>query len=653
MFWFTLLTVVVAAQPRTAGYQFTVDLRAVDSDRLMVHVKLPALSGVGSKLVWAFPRIIPGTYRISDFGQFISQVKAYDRQGRLLPVKKIDTNRWQINGTAQPERITYLVDDIVDTEKKHNIYAMSASNIEAGMNFVLNTPAFFGYLEGYTQLPVRLEISKPETFYGATSMMPIAQTNTSDVFEMSSIDALYDGPLLYAVPDTTVVTVGNCRVLVAVYSPNHKITSAQIASWLEPLLRATQAFLGGKLPTDQYAFLYYFRDPNLKHSFPNQNMGALEHTRSSFYYLPEMSADALQKDVTDMSSHEFFHIITPLTIASKEIKQFNFSRPVLSQHLWLYEGATEYFSRLVQAQYGLKSTETFLGELVRKIVMSRNQFNDKLPFTVLSKESAGKYADQYVNVYQKGALIAACLDLQLLHRSQGRYGLRELARDLGNRYGKDSAFNDAELFGEIGRLTGPETEAFLQRYVAGGEPIPYEYYLGLAGVKYAAEAREEVYTLGGFGTYQDAGGWLWVDDTSELNAFGKKMGYQPGDKIVSVNGELMRGNQVPSRLSNVKKQLHLGDTLRVRVVRKSDSIWLVQPVEKVTVIYKNQISLQADASAEALVVQQAWLKPAASFTTTGFVPQDTTQVGSTDAYPDSGAALPVPADLRTEGEIHR
>jgi predicted metalloprotease with PDZ domain len=36
-----------------------------------------------------------------------------------------------------------------------------------------------------------------------------------------------------------------------------------------------------------------------------------------------------------------FHIITPLSIHSKEIQDFDYNDPKMSQHLWMYEGVTD------------------------------------------------------------------------------------------------------------------------------------------------------------------------------------------------------------------------------------------------------------------------------------------------------------------------
>ena len=88
-----------------------------------------------------------------------------------------------------------------------------------------------------------------------------------------------------------------------------------------------------------------------------------------------------------------------------------------------------------------------------KIAQSR-QMNDKMSFTKMSKNVLNApYKDQYVNVYQKGALIAMCVDILIRENSNGKKGILNLMQDLATEYGTKKAFKDEELFGKITELT--------------------------------------------------------------------------------------------------------------------------------------------------------------------------------------------------------
>ena len=117
----------------------------------------------------------------------------------------------------------------------------------------------------------------------------------------------------------------------------------------------------------------------------------------------------------------------------------------MSEHLWLYEGSTEYHARMVQEKYGLITPEELLNVFSRMITVSRTRFNDTVPFTVMSRGVLAQYKNQFTNVYQKGALIAMCIDIQLLKLSNGKYGFMNLIQDLSERYGKQLGFKDEEL----------------------------------------------------------------------------------------------------------------------------------------------------------------------------------------------------------------
>jgi predicted metalloprotease with PDZ domain len=76
---------------------------------------------------------------------------------------------------------------------------------------------------------------------------------------------------------------------------------------------------------------------------------SLEHPTATTVVLPElMPKEELVKSMMDVVSHEFFHIVTPLSIHSKEIQYFDYNNPKMSAHLWMYEGVTEYFANLFQ-----------------------------------------------------------------------------------------------------------------------------------------------------------------------------------------------------------------------------------------------------------------------------------------------------------------
>jgi predicted metalloprotease with PDZ domain len=244
---------------------------------------------------------------------------------------------------------------------------------------------------------------------------------------------------------------------------------------MDGMLQAAGRFLG-KLPVDRYTFLYHFED---------RPAGAWEHSLSSEYVFQESEfTDSVGRYVTDIAAHEFFHVVTPLNIHSEIIERFNFVTPVPSQHLWLYEGTTEWAAHAMQLRSGLKSPEEYLKKVIQKMQVDRAKFDSTYSLRELALTS---YTDsgqaQYANIYMRGALTAGLLDIRLLELSGGTRGLQELIAELTRKYGKRRAFPEATLVDTLVAMTYPEIQDFFDRYVWESERLPVAEYYGKLGIR--------------------------------------------------------------------------------------------------------------------------------------------------------------------------
>ena len=604
---FTLIN-ITQALAQSENYQYHLDLTNPQNDQLLVTLNTPVINQKSIKFF--MPKIIPGTYRESDYGLFVSDLKAFDKRGRSLPVERLDTNTWQISKADKMVKVTYLVEDIFDTEKENQVYMMSATNIEAAENYVIHTPGFFGYFEGMKEQPFEINITKPENLYGSTGLIPVSSSPNQDVYRTGDYDLLVDSPMMYNVPDTTFIEIGNARVLISVYSPKKLVTSEYLASKFETLLKATAKYIDGGLPVEKYAFILYFADP----ATANPRQGALEHSYSSFYYISETPQQQIAPLMVDIAAHEFFHIVTPLTIHSTEIANFNFNEPDLSKHLWLYEGVTEYSSDHVQVRYNLITPQAFMDKLAEKINKSKNDYDDNLPFTELSEKAAGVYSDQYSNVYEKGALIAAMLDVRLLELSEGEMDLQDLLRQLTVRYGKERPFDDDKLFEVIESMTYPEIGEYFRKYVGGPESIPYEDILRKVGVNYIKEPNKQVASIGQIGIgYNPEKERLEISNTEGMNAFGRAMGYQAGDLIISINEEEVGPETAHQVFEDYSTNTKAGDTVTMVIERRNDSgvyekINLSAPAVLVETVGQVRLELMSDPTFEQLKLRNQWIQ---------------------------------------------
>ncbi|MBK8777324.1 MAG: hypothetical protein IPO25_07900 [Saprospiraceae bacterium] len=108
----------------------------------------------------------------------------------------------------------------------------------------------------------------------------------------------------------------------------------------------------------------------------------------------------------ETSYHEFFHILSPLNIHSEELLKFNFSNPIMSKHLWLYEGMTEYLSNHVQVNQNSISTDSFYRN-IENIILQMKDYRNDVSLTEISSKTYGELDDEYDNVELKGVLVTS------------------------------------------------------------------------------------------------------------------------------------------------------------------------------------------------------------------------------------------------------
>lgn len=587
-------------------YRYTMDLVDVENDQVKMELIPPKIKK--NKIRFYFAKIIPGTYQIYDFGRFISNFQAVDKAGNALKVAQEDINTFTISNAKNLAKITYTVDDTYDSEEGKVVSRMSGTNIDDGVNFVVNGHGFYGYFEGMKFMDYEIKVLKPKGFRGASAQNPMTNTDEYEVYKMPSFNFVVDTPMMFSKPDDTVLKVADTDVLIAVHSPTGNVTSNYLANNLEKLLEAQKNYMGGQLPVDKYAFVMYFMK-----SGEFGGTGALEHNYSSLYALPDLPQEQILQPILNISAHEFFHIITPLNIHSKEIQYFDFNDPEMSKHLWMYEGVTEYFAHHAQLAGGLISMEEFLTEMANKITTSKSEFKDTLPFTELSEGCLDQYRDEYPNVYQKGALIGLCLDIYLRKYSGGKMGLIDLMNRLAEKYGNEQPFKDNRLFKEIASISYPELKSFFETYVSGENPLPLSTFLREIGVTYTAPEPYMGFSFGNAALgYNPETKRIYIADIGSINDFGKKMGYQMGDELLRINGEDMPQSGFHTYFQDLVKTFKEGNMLTVEVLRKGETVKLSSPMEKVKLTRPAELTLNPDATPAQLELRNLWNKGANS-----------------------------------------
>ncbi|MGA9637383.1 peptidase M61 [Flavobacterium sp.] len=598
---------VIVSKSSKEEIQVQINLKDIKDDKVMVTITPPRIGT--DEIIYSLPKIVPGTYSIDNFGQFIDDLKAYDKKGNLLTTIKIDENSWSIKNAKTLAKITYWVNDTFDIEKGtgfggDDVFSPTGSNIIADENILLNMHCFVGYFNNSMENPYKVQVLHPANLWGATSMTDIDPSNTNDLFYTSKYAELVENPVMYSKPDFTTFTVDGMEIQISVYSPTGKITAESITSGMKTTMTAQKKFLGNINTTKKYSVLLYLSDIKKNDA---RGFGALEHPTSTTVVFPEaMSTEELTEQMKDVVSHEFFHIVTPLTIHSKEIQYFDYNNPKMSQHLWMYEGVTEYFANLFQINQGLITEEEFYSRIAEKVGHAKT-LNDTISFTTMSANVLqSPYKEQYLNVYEKGALIGMCIDIIIRDKSDGERGILDLMKKLSHEYGITKPFNDNELFDKITKLTYPEVGEFLKTYVSGTTSISYDTYLSKVGVLQSTEKKAAPIFLKGQSPYINI-----IPQTKEviilpkieLNAFFTELGLKGEDIIISINAISYNLDNIYDLL-NESQNWKENDTITLKI-KRSGKEQIIKG--KVKLPYEDIETYKAtDITKENL--KNAWLK---------------------------------------------
>jgi predicted metalloprotease with PDZ domain len=184
------------------------------------------------------------------------------------------------------------------------------------------------------------------------------------------------------------------------------------------------------------------------------------------------------------------HIVTPLGLHSQHIGDFNYAKPIMSKHLWLYEGCTEYFAQLIKLQAGIYTKEKFLQEMSNKIKSAEKYPYETMSFTKMSENCLEKeYNKQYIHVYDRGAVYAMILDARIIKLSNGKKTLKDVILGLNKKYGATKNFEEEDLFNQFVAEVGPGLQSFFDDYISGNVDYKLAEELAPLGISYQEEAR--------------------------------------------------------------------------------------------------------------------------------------------------------------------
>jgi len=593
--WAGLLAALLLGQETVAATKpatplvYEIDLTNRADDQFRVTLRVNGLTA--DNAVYQFAATAPGTYQIMDMGRYVRAFKAFDSKGRELKTEQVSTNQWKFAEPQNVRTVQYSIAETWDTPvTEHKPYNMCGTSIEND-HVLINGQGVFGFPTGMQAAPLEVKINYPADWSVGTALDKNARGN----FVAASYDRIVDSPILLGRLTKATTTVAGAQIDVYTYSKTDKIKSEQLLGSMQAMLNAAGQFLK-QLPVKRYTFLYHFED---------ESWGAWEHSYSSEYVLKEDEfSKKVGEEVTSIAAHEFFHVVTPLNIHSELIEQFNFVTPTPSEHLWLYEGVTEWASNAMQLRGQIMDLPTYLDQQSKKISIDKQLDTtytlSQLGLTCFTDEGQ----KQYFNIYNRGALVAGLLDIRLLELSKGTRGLREVVNELATTYGPNKAFPEKEFFAIFTQKTYPEIADFFNRYVKAAEPLPFTEYYGKLGINYSpalATGRKTVSR--GFGVRPVEGKLI----LSKLSEAALKAGLQENDEWVGYNRQpLSMGNA--GAVIEQMSQLTPADSYEMTIRRNGQELTIKNAMVETDEVKRFAFQVNPQATPEQLKLREIWQK---------------------------------------------
>src|SRR5262249_32673043 len=370
----------------------------------------------------------PGSYLQREFERNVQDFKA-DDAGHSLTWNKINKATWRIStgaGAAQSKtiRVTYRV--------YANELATQTSHLDSTHAY-FNGASIFMYVSALRNRPHRLKIVAPFPSWHVTSSLALAP-DPQGWFTGADYDRQVDSP----------TEVGTHRLLeFTVRGKPHRVTiwgefqgdEEKVKTDLAKIVEEDAKMFNGLL-YDHYTFIVGVQ-PGIG--------GGTEHVTAnvSLTTPAAFKTDADYKSFLRLESHEYFHNWNVKRIRPLALGPFDYQHENYTHGLWVSEGFTDYYGKVILRRAGLTTTADYLTDR-GKLLAGYEQTPGRL---IQSAESASfdAWIKQYrpdensvntvMSYYTRGDILGTIFDIEIRSRTNGAKSLDDVMRMLLDKYG--------------------------------------------------------------------------------------------------------------------------------------------------------------------------------------------------------------------------
>jgi predicted metalloprotease with PDZ domain len=461
-------------------YRIRYDLAAPS----LVHVSVILAPPSDVPLILIMPRSVPGGYAQRPYDPFVINVKACLATGDTAEVRREELGpRWKIGRRGEHvDRIEY---DIDVARMEREIFAASdSSKIRDGYVGLLGY-SVFASVDGWENRAIDLEVAAPAGWPAFSTLAPRVPAETSAMTARA--------PDYYALADSQIMMGpklqlrkfdsidGNVPLFISAYSESNDDLALEGVLVRDALDKVTTYF--GKAPFSNYTAVLEFLKPVTPRHEYNFSM---EHLNSGTFYmdvdhtLTVKSTDFEKEEHRFNYAHHIAHSWIPKRAYGAGYFPFNWEMTPVIDTIWFNEGFGRYVAIAALADVlpkddAVRYRKEKLDRL-RRITAGAPDFIQRMRLDELSREGSFLYADDFrigMNLFARGALMAAEMDDRIRAQTNGRKSLRDALRHLMD-WSEQShrAFRTEELPVIFREATGADTADILDRWMqAPRQPV--------------------------------------------------------------------------------------------------------------------------------------------------------------------------------------
>lgn len=559
-------------EPWTHFFEIEVALDRLPAGDALIDLSLPA---------WR-----TGRYVILDFAGSVQQFSVADKAGKALPWRKTDKDTWRVEkGSA-----TGVV-------ARYRVYANEFELRTKGLNdegAFLDGASAFMYVDAYRQVPVTLTVVP----YGSWHVTTGLERTSGHSFRAPSFDYLVDCPLFIGnQKDFEFEAEGKKHVLSILGDGVYDAPA--VVEDLKKIVALYRTFWGS-LPYERYVFMLHLW---------SRGGGGTEHINSTIMGARPYSLanPGSYRGFLGLVAHEYFHTWNVKQIRPAGISPYEWSRENYTRELWVSEGTTSYYGRLLLVRAGYIPPQDVIDQLPREIEGERMRPGNRIQSVNESSFDAWvKYWKGGENTYNaesdyydRGSDASLILDLEIRQRSGNKHSLDDVMRALYQRFpwnGTGYTVEDLQTLCE--EFGGGSFASIFRDHIDGTKSFEWEKALSYAGLAVSAEPRSAPW-LGAATRDQDG---RTVIRTVIAGSPAMKAGLNVNDEIIAMDGRRVGTRDLSDRIAARKA----GEKVRFTVMR-DDRLREFQVVLEANPVPSYRVKKVDKPSALQKAIYESWL----------------------------------------------